>query len=71
MNAFLARLAVCAAAAVAFAVNAGNAGAQGYPERPVRIIVGFAPGGCSDIVARLVSQPLAPLFDQPVIVERQ
>jgi tripartite-type tricarboxylate transporter receptor subunit TctC len=71
MSRFLARLVVCVAAAVAFAVSAGNAGAQAYPERPVRIIVGFAPGGSSDIVARLVSQHLAPLLGQPVVVENR
>lgn len=48
-----------------------SAPAQGYPERPVKIIVGFAPGGSSDTVARLVGQKLAPLLGQPVVIENK
>ena len=45
--------------------------AQSYPDRPVKVIVGFAPGGSSDTVARLVGQKLAPLLGQPVVVENK
>ena len=45
--------------------------AQGYPERPVRIIVGFTAGGTTDVVARLVAQYLAPLLKQSVVVENK
>ncbi len=44
---------------------------QDYPTRPVRLIVGFAPGGSGDIVARIVAQLLAPLLDKPVVVENK
>jgi tripartite-type tricarboxylate transporter receptor subunit TctC len=49
----------------------GLAGAQTYPDRPVRLIVGFPPGGSSDTVARVVAQSLSPLLGQPVVVENK
>jgi tripartite-type tricarboxylate transporter receptor subunit TctC len=62
MTRFFALLAV----AVSFGVLA-----QPYPDRPVRLIVGFPPGGSSDTVARVVAQSLAPLLGQPVVVENK
>ena len=50
---------------------AASATAQTYPERPVRIVVGFPPGGSSDTVARVVAQHLSPLLGQPVVVENK
>lgn len=44
--------------------------AQAYPARPVRIIVGFAPGGASDIAARLIAQWLSDRMGQQFIVDR-
>src|SRR5262245_44739060 len=43
--------------------------AQAYPSRPVRIIIGFAPGGVVEIVARLIGQGVPEVLGQPFIIE--
>jgi tripartite-type tricarboxylate transporter receptor subunit TctC len=42
-----------------------------YPVRPVRLIVGYPPGGSTDIAARLVGQRLAPVFGQSVVIDNR
>jgi len=46
-------------------------GAQSYPERPIRIIVPFAPGGSSDVLARSIGQKLTEMWGQQVIVDNR
>jgi tripartite-type tricarboxylate transporter receptor subunit TctC len=61
-------LALLAGAAAAPAVPE-IALALGYPTRPVRIMVGFAPGGTPDLIARLIGQWVSERLEQPFIVE--
>lgn len=57
-----------ALAALAFA---GVSAAQGYPNKPIRLVVGFAPGGAADTVARAYSEHIARFLGQPVIIENR
>ena len=50
---------------------AGGAWAQAYPNKPVRLIVPFAPGGTTDIVARVLSEKINLALGQPLIVENK
>jgi tripartite-type tricarboxylate transporter receptor subunit TctC len=60
-----------AAGAAALPAVSRVAMAQAYPSRPVRVIVGFAPGGGYDIAARLMSQFLSERLGRPFIVENR
>ncbi len=67
MKAQFRKIACLAALPVAFAL-AGNAGAQEYPSKPIQMIVTWNAGGSTDVIARLVSEPLGAALGQPVAV---
>src|SRR5271166_1391419 len=68
---FLRRFLFLVAAAAAVALPSPMARAQTYPARPVRLIVGFTPGGPTDILARLMGQWLSERLGQPFVVENR
>lgn len=57
--------------AVCLLVTAPRAHAQGYPGKPIRLIVNFAAGGTSDVLARALARPLATALGQPVMIENK
>jgi tripartite-type tricarboxylate transporter receptor subunit TctC len=60
-----------AIAAIALGLTAGAACAQQYPGKPIRLLVGFAPGGGTDIVGRVIGQKLSEWWGQQVMVENR
>ncbi len=61
------KLAIC----MALSVDAGSASGQGFPLRPLRLVVGFTPGGGVDINARMLAAKLGEILGQSVIVENR
>ncbi len=59
------------ALAAALALHAPQASAQAYPDKPVKIVVGFAPGGTNDILARLIAVKLQEKLKQGFVVENK
>ena len=60
-----------ALALLCFLLGCGQVLAQAYPDKPVRIMVGYPPGGGTDLVARLVQQPLSTRWNQPVVIDNR
>src|SRR4051812_50156132 len=67
----LTRRALLAASTAAMLAGTLGASAQDWPQRPLRVIVPFGPGGGSDIVGRIVAQSLQEKLGQPVVVENR
>ncbi|MBV6306944.1 tripartite tricarboxylate transporter substrate binding protein [Candidimonas humi] len=65
-----AALALCTIAAASL-FPAATAAAAGYPDRPVKIVVGFPPGGGNDVLARLLAERLQAQMGQPFVVENR
>ena len=64
-------LGLAAGAILAAGLLPGAASAQSYPTRDVNLVVGYAPGGTGDVIARLVSERLAKKLGKPVIVDNR
>jgi tripartite-type tricarboxylate transporter receptor subunit TctC len=45
--------------------------AQGYPVKPIRLVVGFTPGGAADFVARTLAEPIARSLGQPIVIDNK
>ena len=54
-----------------FIILAASAQAQQFPDRAMRMVVGFAPGGTTDIVARIVAESMSKHFNQQIVVENR
>jgi len=65
------RIVLASAFAAVTALGAGGAWAQAYPNKPVKLVVPFAPGGTTDIVARVVAERIVGPLGQTLIVENK
>jgi tripartite-type tricarboxylate transporter receptor subunit TctC len=59
------------AAALVLCGIGADALAQGYPAKPIRLVVGFSPGGAADVVARTLGEGLGRALGQPVVIENR
>src|SRR5882672_5722126 len=54
-----------------FALVCAVVGAQEYPNKPVRMVVGFPPGGGTDVVARILAPRMSELLGQPLVIDNR
>ena len=71
LNFFVTTFLRVAALAIAVIASCGIASAQDYPNRPVRLIVAFAPGGATDFTARIIADRVQSILGQPIAVENK
>ena len=64
------RMFVCALLAAACGLG-GSASAQSFPSKPIRMVVGFAPGGPADVMARLIGQRISGTLGQSVVIDNR
>jgi tripartite-type tricarboxylate transporter receptor subunit TctC len=67
----LTRRGLLALSAAALLAGTREAAAQDYPQRPIRVIVPFGPGGGADIIGRIIAQSLQEKLGQPVVIENR
>jgi tripartite-type tricarboxylate transporter receptor subunit TctC len=71
MNSRRAAIGIFALGLAALAISSERAAALDYPTRPVRFVVGYPPGGATDILARLIGQRLSEKLGQQFVIENK
>ncbi len=64
-------LTLASALALLFAIHSARAQGAGFPDRPLKMVVGFAAGGSTDVAARIVAQKMSEILGQSVLVENR
>jgi tripartite-type tricarboxylate transporter receptor subunit TctC len=71
MNAYILIKKVASLGLLGLSIAAASAQAQNYPTKPIRFLVGFGPGGPTDVVARVLGNAMSHLLGQPIVVENR